>query len=450
MDSKKSCAPPSLLIKSIDILLTSNLLKSYKEIINILQLLITEECFLIEEKLKLISYLPPIIDSLTNEKDIIQVLQIFFIVINKETITQPGLCSMIMNVFNENMFNKSPLICLTVISIVKQMNILLFSLLTIEDTELKNTEIFNICEKQLAYFIKSASEKTTPLLLLIVSLDAIFVLLHEAGNVILKSKSFVNMFTKSLLPALQSYLKNLTTPFCLLYRVMRLGAKLMVYSSKFFFLLYPIMSRLDSEPSCYLVLESFSIILSVTSNVAVAFSRANDSRLINEILIELGKIAKKLTSKTNVTERKKIIIIRSMKNVMKTDDVNVTELPSINHYSFISLITEILIQIIQGMEELFLQEKIQSGEVYEGAFTQRQIENLIASLKENCDRMYELFITLLKESQDENNIQRILKGIKSLISMTGSTKLKVQMHSMLKHLCQLSLPLKLGNSHNHP
>lgn len=402
------------------------------------------------------SYLPSIIDALSSEKDVIRALQMLSIVANKETVVLPGLCPMVMGVFAKVVYSKNALVRDTGISVMKQINSLLFSLLTLKDAELETSDLFHVCAKQFIYFTKTASERTTPLLLLLVSIDGVFTLLHERSSAILKSKSFNGELTASLLPALQSYLKNVSTPFPLLYRVMRLSAKLMVHSSKFFSLLLPIMSKLNSGTNCYiyLALESLSMVLSLPSNVAVSLSKINNSRLLTEILIELNNLVKKLGAHGNVVKNKKVAIIKSMRNVMNVEDLNVLEPPVIDRHSFASLILEILLESVQGIEDLLLQEQIACGEIYETAFTQRQLEDLIIPLKENWGQAHELFLALLKDTKDENTIQRILKGMKSLVNITGTVRLTPQMYTTLKALCHLSLPLELStpqitNSHLH-
>ena len=393
-------------------------------------------------KLKVAGYLTAIInEKLDDYKSTINILQIALCILSAQAVIVPALSQTVLNLSLKAFSSKDTLTRNTAISVLRRMHSLLFAALN------NSEETFKMCYDQLEELVAISGEKYKTMNYKGMGIDLLAIIFVENDAVLGANKKIRDMLGKSLLPLLLSYMKNPATPYPLLIRVTRLSVQLMLCFESFYQLLVPILSWVNS-PLCwlrYLALEAFLALLDSSRQIVELHTFINmetSSTMLKDILTAMIILTRKPPDKMG--EDKRISIIRSTKSTLDVMEAVPVEPPKISRPSFSWLICETLTGFIGSIEELFEHEEIRLCEAPASPFTTRQIERVIDPLQYTWKPMYELLDYLLSEFNDELSIKKILRNMQSLVSITGSAKLVLATHRIIKGISSLALPLKLS------
>ena len=119
------------------------------------------------------------------------------------------------------------------------------------------------------------------------------------------------------------------------------------------------------------------------------------------------------------------------------------EPPTPTPSQYLALLSETLANFVENLEELFTAEKVRLGEITL-SFTPRQIEQAVDILDYTWKPIHEMLEYILKESDNEMQVQQTLHDIQSLINMTGSVNLSSALQNIIGTICSWQLPSDLS------
>ncbi len=430
----------------------------------IVQTLASENQLAPDQKLAFIQHFARVIDP-ADDKNSIKILQILLILISSETVSHAALCSTVLSLCIKAFASKNALVRGTVLAVLQRQEYIMFSLFNAQAETyppgFEASELHKIALEQLEELVAICGDKYKFLNHKGMGMDLLSTVLSESGRNFHKDPRIVELFSTRLFPVLQGYLgtPTLNPPYAfpMYTRAAKLSVQIILSFKAFYGLLSPLMSSTSSlyvwvQPWLrYLALESFCAVLSGKGQIRamhVAVSSETHRKVLKDLVSTVAAITGKMPERLpGERTAPRLMLIRG-KKAMEVSEAAPIEPPRVIRSQFIAMLGETLSGYVNGLEETFVQEGVALGELPQTPFTPAQTDNAIDPLQHTWKQIYELLMLVLKESFEEGQVQRALRGIQSLANMTGSVKMSAPFRFILKGLCQLCLPVKLSIAHN--
>jgi len=426
------------LTKIIEYLLESKALKYYENVLNIVQVLAISNCYSCEQLINTVVLISSSIYNFTNETDLIKILQLLLIILNPDIVTKESLCSSVYTICYYSFNTKNLLFWNIAISVLRQMYTLLFPLLSDQ-----NPKLIPICLHQLENLAELMHNKHK--YMQAIGIDFLFLIFKNYTKEIalIKTEDYIKNLNEKLL----LHLNDPMIEMSLLIKIVKFVTSAIQLSSKFCELLVPVFGWASSSSVLkkYLLLEvlkellsSFEVLVTLGEN-SVDSSKAHPLQEIIWRMLKIKKMTIKLQRRNNV---KPLSILDSVKTLGDISDSLLYKKSIIYREHMNQMLIKVLYELTKTIQDIFALEYISSNK----SFSSRQIEVIISSLKDVWSELCELFMSLLNEAQNEEEVQETLNVAQNLIEIAGKLKLTPQMNEVLKKLCELSLPLHFGIS----
>lgn len=436
------------LVELAEKLLSAETLKSYENLLSIIQVFAANNCFTSEQLTKVVTLIAESISKFGNEADVIKILQVLLIVLNSDSVTINSLCLSVYTICLYSFNMKSFLFWNTAISVLRQMYSLLFPLLS---AETEDANLLCVCFCQLDKLEELVHNRHK--YIQAIGIDFLFLIFNEHGPSIASARMSEEYFGK-LCGGLLELLTDLATDLPLLVRAVKLSASAVKLSPRFGDLLVPMFAWVSSPVAWkkYLLLEVFRELLGSAQAVVLLSARAVDTSKLHPIkeiisrMLKIRKMAMKLPKKSSV---KSLSILNSVKTLGDISDSILHKTPTIFREQLNLMLIHTVSRLIKTAKEILALEQIPMNASSNAPFTSRQSEIIVSPLRDSWDELCELLAYLLNEVQAEDTVQSTLALIHSSIKIAGRLNLIPQVNKLLKKLCMLSLPQHFSTPLNH-
>jgi hypothetical protein len=281
-------------------------------------------------------------------------------------------------------------------------------------------------------------------------MDLVAVILAETGPSLGKCKKTREILDKNLAPHINAYFKSASTSYSMMSRAVKLATQLMLSLQSSYGLLGTIMGYSTSPQVWirYIVLEAISGLLSVPAQIQQLHLISNNEthgRVLKDVINSIINIVKRVPEKSSEDKQALKLSITRNKKVLDVMEAVPTEPPHITHAQYIYLIGETLNEFIVALQELYIREGIPAGKLATVPFTSIQTERVIDLVTYSWRPLYDMLMFVLSNTDEQIVAKQVLRNIQILVNILGSSKLNTALNTVLKDLCQISLPTKLSN-----